>query len=180
MSDNPYDAPAASVADADEWSEADAQALRREHLGREASLRVVGVLCGAFGTFFVLLFFGYGMDVLRRIDSASPREGVVLLLVAALGILGMVANHGLLHLRSWGRGPVAAIALSLALTAVLAPLALHAAWLTFSHKGLRVLSPTYGSVRARARHLHAWTRPVEALLLSCTGVLNIGALWLMR
>ena len=163
MSENPYEAPAAHL---DDPPEANAAAVRADHLRREVALRVTGFLFALGGLLFV------GMAVAMVVTTQDlPGDGRLMLagVAGAFGLIGMVAlvaGWGYLGLRPWVRIP-AAIAIGLVTLGMLLTLPVmgYVTYLTFSSKGLRVLSPGYAALRQQALHLRAWTRPGEALVL---------------
>ena len=174
MSDNPYEAPEAHL---DDPLEADAAAVRTGHLRREASLRVTGVLFLLGGALFSAM-----AAVMAWTTRDMPDEGRAIMLGATgaflvVGLVALVAGWGYCGLRAWVRIP-AAIAIGL-VTLGLFPLTLpvmgFVAYLTFSGKGLRVLSPGYAALRRQAMHLNAWSRPGEALALLGVAGLYVGA-----
>lgn len=91
---NPYAAPTAPVEDVP--ANPEAEALRRAHIGHEASIKAVGFLyyLGAVLGTLIGLAFLVGM---RGADAAS---GAVLL---AIGVAQLFAGYGVRRLRRWAR-----------------------------------------------------------------------------
>jgi hypothetical protein len=165
VSENPYEAPEARVDDP-VLAASDAAAERAAHLGREAGLRAVGVLCLLFGLYFGLIGAAFVVGSREAADDAAMGVGMGVVF-ALLGVLGLATAWGYFALRPWVRvlsAPVALVAVLMTFFTTL-PLVGYAAWLTWSRAGKRVLSPDYAGVRAQARHLRAWTKPVEALVV---------------
>ena len=174
MSENPYEAPVALL---DDPLEEYAVAVRTVQLRRELELRVTAVLIVLGGAMFVAM-----ASIMVWTSRDMPGEGQVFLYAiagafAAVGLAGLVAGWGYCGLRPWVRIP-GAIAIGL-VTLIMFPLTLPVmglvAYLTFSGKGLRVLSPGYSALRRQALHLRAWTRPGEALALLAMAGLYVGA-----
>lgn len=167
MSENPYEAPAALVDDVPR-ADADTDAERRAHLRRESGLRAVGVLCAVFGAYFVLMAGVFGAQMVESAQYMLSGFSVGITLVfGAIGAMGLATAWGYLRLRPWVRVPGGVVAGLVLLTTMFLslPLVGYAAYLTYSAKGLRVLSPPYAATRARTPHLRAWKHPAEALAL---------------
>lgn len=89
MSDVTYDAPRTGTLDAD--------GERRALLGREAALRMVGVLAMLLGV--ALILFGFGLIGLARDAGYLPTRGIALIAVPLfLGASGLVLGWGLVEL----------------------------------------------------------------------------------
>jgi hypothetical protein len=166
VSDNPYEAPRAHVEDAPPVVP-DAESERRAHLRRESGLRAVGLLCLLFGAYFLLM--GGVMGWLNYTEAKSFGNvgvgiGAVLL---AMGLIALRTGWGYLRLRPWVRVPAGIVAMAALLVSALltAPIVAYAAYLTYSARGLRVLSRDYAAVRAATPHLSAWRWPREALIV---------------
>jgi hypothetical protein len=166
VSDNPYEAPRAPVADAPP-AVVDPEAERVAHLRRESGLRAIGLLCLLFGAYFLLMG---GVMAWTTYEHPERMGGIGLGLVGVFGALGLVAvptGWGYLRLRPWVRVPAGIVALVtlLASTFLTAPIVAYAAYLTYSAKGLRVLSRDYAAVRAATPGLSAWRWPREAFIV---------------
>jgi len=113
---NPFEAPLAEIGDRaiDLGGDGDAELIRRHHLGRERSIRSIGLLCyltaalaGLFAGVAALAAAGV-IDVNRRADPASAGMQT-LLFVAGIAIYGVVAGvsaamgFGLRRLQVWAR-----------------------------------------------------------------------------
>jgi hypothetical protein len=181
VSDNPYEAPVAVVDDAPP-AEVDAEVERRAHLRREAGLRMVGVLCAVFGAYFLLMAGVFGAGATQGDAFGSAMSIGMIAGFGAVGALAIATAWGYLRLRPWVRAPAVAVALLALLVGFLftAPLVGYAAFLTYSGKGLRVLSADYAVIRAATPHLRAWTRPGEALgLLGLAGLYVAALVWIV-
>jgi hypothetical protein len=174
MDTDPYEAPHARLAvDPDDVVavEVDAVQIRLAHLHREAGLRAVGVACLVFAAWLLLL--GVEMGAIATRDYGGFTEGIIFAVSTSLGLLALAAAWGYFRLRPWVRlpGGILALATLFASVFIAAPIVGYAAWLTYSAKGLRVLSRDYAAIRAATPQLRAWRRPGEALVL--LGVLGL-------
>ncbi len=102
MEPNPYAPPDSSTLTAPVSDLAEAEALRREHIGTETNIKSVGLLyyLGALGMFSIAFS--------STAVSSEEQEGSVLLLVAgfaALGFAYLFIGYGLQRLRGWARIP---------------------------------------------------------------------------
>lgn len=93
---NPYAAPAARVDDI--AANPEAEAIRRAHIGHEASLKAVGFLYYLGGILVTLA----GIASLFAGSSEGANTVMVLLLVP-LGVGQLFAGWGVRALRAWGR-----------------------------------------------------------------------------
>jgi hypothetical protein len=170
LNDNPYQAPAARVDDV-VAADVDAVQQRLEHLRREAGLRAVGVACLVFAA--CLLLVGVAMGGVATQAYGGVTEWIVSALSTTLGLFALATAWGYFRLRPWVRLPGGLLALATLFASffLAAPIVGYAAWLTFSAKGLRVLSRDYAAIRAATPQLRAWRWPGEALVL--LGVLGL-------
>jgi hypothetical protein len=163
---NPYEAPAARLDTAPVAAVIDADIERRAHLGREAGLRAMAVPCLLFAAYFGIMGAAFiaTAGFSRNDEVMAWGLGIAF---AAAAVLGLATAGGYLFLQPWVKVPAGVLAvLSLLVTFFLTlPLVGYAAWLTWSRKGLRVLSREYAHVRRQAPGPNAWTRPLEPLLL---------------
>jgi hypothetical protein len=165
--DDPYRAPTALVDDAPADVHG-AGAVRLEHLRRETGLRAIGVLCLVLGGYFLLVGIVMSQSALTTTVSGIGNQVLgVSLAMLAVALLALATAWGLFLLRPWVRVPagIVAVATLLASFLVTAPLVGYAAYLTFSAKGLRVLSPDYAAIRAATPALSAWRYPREGLIV---------------
>lgn len=140
---NPYAAPQAAVEDLSADPEADA--IRREHINHEASIKGIGLLYYISGAGMLL---GSGAALF---GAPSGRNAAFMLgILLGLGLLsaGFIAvGRGLRTLQPWARIP----------TTVLAALGLlgfpvgtlingYILWLIHSQKGRFILSPDYAAI----------------------------------
>jgi hypothetical protein len=120
-----------------------------------------------FGGYFLLMGGIMGWSVYTDADAFGGIGlgfGAVLL---AMGLLALPTGWGYLRLRPWVRVPAGIVALVALLTSAFltAPIVAYAAYLTYSAKGVRVLSRDYAAVRAATPALSAWRWPREALVV---------------
>jgi hypothetical protein len=163
MEQNPYQAPAAEIAEVIPGVSADAVAIRQEHIGHEASIRAIGILyyIGAIGmiltaiislfalsddvedvSFFLTAFFiGFGIfclwmgSALRALNSKVRHVAGVF---AGLGLLGF---------------PIGTLINGYIL------------YLLYSKKGKMVFSEEYQAIRLATPHIKYKTSIVVWVLL---------------
>ena len=143
---NPYAAPKAAVEDVSANPEADA--IRREHISHEASIRSIGTLY-YLGAFFMIA----GMLGAFFLDSRPQQHFSTGPVVVLLGFFGLLAagffllGRGLRALRPWVRIPTSILAvLGLAGFPLGTLLNMYILWLIHSKKGKLILSPEYAAI----------------------------------
>jgi hypothetical protein len=181
---NPYEAPTAHVEDVHTPESDSAEAIRREHLQHEASVRSIGTIylmaSSVWGLLagVILVQIFQDLDAGRFYDSFYGSAGFVLLPVASFAI-----GLGLRRLRPWTRIP--AIVLScLGLLWIPFGTLLHGyfLYLLFAAKGKRVLGPEYAAIVAATPHIEHRTSIATwiflgLLLLFLIMSVVIGMLW---
>lgn len=102
MQPNPYAPPQSATLSAPLDALDQAEALRREHIGTEATIKSVGALyyLGAF----VIIMVGVA-SVVAASGTSDDSSILMALLLFVLGIGQMVVGYGLRRLRSWARIP---------------------------------------------------------------------------
>lgn len=153
--DDPYVPPAAPVAP----GVADAEALRRGHIGREATIRSIGLLY--YLTSVLLLLGGVSLMVTgaEALDPVlGPVAGAGMLVVA---VVYFVIGRGLRGLKASVRAPVAVLSalglLSFPVGTAVNGLVLFA---VFSPKGSVVFSPEYQAAIPLTPHVRYRTSPL--------------------
>ena len=140
---NPYAAPKAVVDDV--GADAEAEAIRREHINHEASIKAVGFLYYLGGFFAAVGSIGIlfeGLDENRGISGVA-----VFILLALLAALMLVAARGLRTLKRWARGPTAIVAgLGLLGFPIGTLINGYILWLVFGKKGRFILSDEYAAI----------------------------------
>jgi hypothetical protein len=133
-----------------------AEAIRREHLRREASIHALGVLYYVIGAIILAgMVFALGTGGTAGLEVRPGYWGAidVTVYVAAV-VVTFVVGHSLHRLRSWAR--VAAIVIcSLGLLRIpVGTLVLpYFLYVLLSAKGKRVFAPDYGAILAATPHL---------------------------
>lgn len=99
MEPNPYAPPQSPLLPPPLPVHSDAEAVRREHINTEATLKTVGVLyyLGAF----IVIAAGLSMAANDELTS----EWVSMAILVILGVVQFVGGFGLRRLRSWARIP---------------------------------------------------------------------------
>jgi hypothetical protein len=102
MEPNPYAPPVSPTLTASLSDRAEAEALRREHIGTEATIKSVGLLyyLGALGMLLMALSSAFASDM-----SLDAPVLVVVAVVAVLGVGYFFIGYGLRRLRGWARIP---------------------------------------------------------------------------
>ena len=102
MEPNPYAPPQTPTLTAQPPELANAEALRREHIGTEATIKSVGALY-YLGALYVILSIPIAHTMLQ-LREKGPIFGIELLLFA-LGLAFLSMGYGLRRLRGWARYP---------------------------------------------------------------------------
>jgi hypothetical protein len=143
---NPYAAPAAKVEDVP--ADAEAEAIRKEHISHEASIKAVG---------FLYYLAGVGLTLIALSTLAGGRSGIgagMGVLVLVLGVGQFFAGYGVRALRGWGR--IVGIILS-AIGLLGFPIGTlingYILYLFLSKKGRTIFAPEYQDVIAATPHV---------------------------
>jgi hypothetical protein len=140
---NPYAPPAARVDDVPANSAADA--LRREHISHESSIKAVGLLFYLGGA---LVTIGAATALVSLVSSGAMAPMLPLALVA-LGLAQLFAGWGVRRLRVSGRNVGGAISvLGLLKFPYGTMINAYILYLLFSKKGRTIFSPEYKDVIA--------------------------------
>jgi len=160
---NPYAAPTAPVEDVAANPEADA--IRRAHIGHEASIKAVGILYYLGG---VLVAVG-GIATLRA--DAAMALGLV-----SVGILQLFAGWGVRGLRRWGRilGCILS-ALGLLGFPIGTLINAYILYLLLSKKGRTIFAPEYQDVIAATPDVKYRTSIVVWIVLGLLVILVAAA-----
>ena len=157
---NPYAAPAARVDDIGVNPEA--EAVRREHINHEASIKAVGFLYYLGGVGLTMAGIAQAMLV-----SSGAVHPLMALLLLALGVAQFFAGWGVRGLRRWGRivgGVISGIGLlGFPIGTVVNGYILY---LFLSRKGRTVFSPEYQDVIAATPHVKYRTSIVVWIFLA--------------
>ena len=142
---NPYAAPKAAVEDVSAYPEADA--IRREHISHEASIRSIGTLY-YLGAFFMIA--GTLAAFLLESRSRTHLSAGPAVILAFFGLLAtgfFLLGRGLRALKPWARIPTTLLAvLGLAGFPLGTLLNSYILWLIHSKKGKLILSPEYADI----------------------------------
>jgi hypothetical protein len=164
---NPFAAPA-SLDHARDGMGSDAERIRRELIGHEASIQSIGLLY-LLGSFLVTIA-GIGMAAVAsgQIGRDPEAESVILIggLLVLVGLGQGVVGFGLRRLRPWTKIPVGVISgiglLGIPLGTIINGYILY---LMFSEKGTRVLSPDYQEIIRETPHIKYQTSIIVKILL---------------
>ena len=171
---NPYATPKAVVADDGAGSEA--EAVRKEHITHEASVKAVGILFILGG---LLTLIGAGVGLLAPGATAGEDSAVLVaagLAIGALSIAYLACGWGLRTLKPWARMPAAVLAVIGLLGFPIGTLInAYILWLLLSRKGRMVLSADYAAVVEATPHIKYRTSIVVWVVLGLLGVLLLVA-----
>jgi hypothetical protein len=160
---NPYAAPAARVEDVGQNPEA--EAIRRAHIGHEASTRSVGLL----------YYLGGILVTVAAIVSLSQGGAVVTALLLGLGVAQLFAGWGVRALRAWGR-VVGSVLSAIGLLGFPVGTLINTYILyLFSKKGRTIFSPAYKDVIAATPEVKYSTSIVIWILLALVVALVLAA-----
>ena len=155
---SPYAAPASNVEDVSATPEA--EAIRREHISREASIKSVGILYYLGGALLTLVG-GFAL-VAPRGDT-----GIFMLVFVPLGVGQVFVGWGLRGLRKWAQ--IASCVISgLGLLAFPAGTLINGyiLYLLLSKKGRTVFTPEYQDVIAATPHVKYRTSIIVWIFLA--------------
>jgi hypothetical protein len=160
---NPYAAPAARVEDA--GADSEAEAIRRAHIGHEASIKAVGFLYYLGGLLVLLGALGGFMGATSaRYAYAATGVMIFLVLVAAAQF---AAGWGVRALKRWGQ-VMGCILSGLGLLAfpIGTLISAYILYLLLAKKGRMVFSPAYRDVVAATPHVKYKTSIVVWIVLA--------------
>ena len=167
---NPYVTPQAVVADDGAGSEA--EAVRKEHITHEASVKAVGMLFMLGG---VLTLIGAGVGLFAPGATAGENKAVLVvagLLIGALSIAYLACGWALRTLKAWARIPAAVLAAIGLLGFPIGTLInAYILWLVLSGKGRVVLSADYAAIVEATPHIKYRTSVVVWVVLGLLGIL---------
>jgi hypothetical protein len=162
MTENPYEAP--HNIDAPSPLPSDAEAVRREHIKTEASIKSIGILYYLGGC--VLLLAGIGslastepLDALTRYATAAGLIG--------LGIVQFIVGTGVRKLKPWSRIGIGFLSsIGLLGFPVGTLINIYILVLTFGKKGKMVFSEAYKEIIAATPHVKYKTSKVVWIILA--------------
>jgi hypothetical protein len=166
MESNPYAPPQGTILTAPRSEIEEAEAIRKQHIKVEATVKSVGTLyyLGAF----LLIMFGLMTAFVPSMDkSTSQGEALIIsVLVLAVGIAEGVLAYGLRRLRSWARWPTVALAFIGLLGFPLGTLISIVILVNlFGKKATMVFSPEYKDIIAATPHVKHRTSIIVKVLL---------------
>ena len=181
MESNPYAAPVAQPLDYTPGAPGDAEAIRREHIKHEVSVKGIGSLY-FIGSLFVVL--GAGGLLVGQIgrEAVGASEIGITALFLALGILGFWVGYGIRKLSPAARmvaGVLTGINLAISIfglpTSVVAILInTYILSLLFSKKGAMVFSAPYKDIIAATPHVKYKTSMIVWIILGLIVLLVVG------
>lgn len=168
VQDNPYAPPTAEVADIT-GADPEAEAIRREHIKHEASIRSVGILYYVGGVLMAML------SILFVFGFATTEVGLGFAgIYAAFAVLSLVVGYELRALKPWAR--VAAIVFA-GIGLLGFPIGTlingYILYLLLSQKGRRIFQPDYAHIVAATPEVKYRTSIVVWIIL---GIFLLGIL----
>ena len=152
---NPYAAPKARVDDVSGASP-DAEAIRREHITHETSVRSIGTLYYIGG--FILLGIAASFFFGRTTEVGGALLTVIEIFYVVLGALSIVVGRGIRQLKPWAR--VTTIVLSIVgLIGFPVGTLINGCilYLLFAAKGRRIFAADYAGIVAATPHVKTRT-----------------------
>jgi hypothetical protein len=168
---NPYAPPKARVDDVVQ-SVTDAEAIRREYLKHEASVRSIGSLYYLSGGLLCIAAIGLiGMYFTSRHEWPMITFGPV---YAVLGVLGIFLGRGIRHLRPWARTTSIVLGcVGLLGFPVGTLINAYILYLLLSSKGKRVFAPDYPDIIAATPHIKYRGSALTWILLGVVVILFV-------
>ena len=167
--DNFYAAPQAEVQDPG-YAGSEAEAIRREHVTHEASIKSVGALFLLGGVLSCLWgLVSFGVSVNGALGDGRPQEPFFLIfgpIVSAVGAIQFAVGYGLRKLAPGSKIPATVLAaLSILSFPCGTALGIYTIYLLFSAKGAVVFSEDYKDVIAATPHVKARTSAAAWVVL---------------
>ena len=163
---NLYAPPSARVADVHS-STSEEEAIRREHIKQEASIRSVGLLYLLGGVFCALA--GVGLVSIAIIGGQPNANGLMTILgvvYLAIAALSFFAGRGLRRFESWARTTsIVLAALGLLGFPIGTLINGYILYLMLSAKGKRIFEPDYPEIVAATPHIKYKTSIIVWILL---------------
>jgi hypothetical protein len=152
---NPYAAPTAPVDDVSASPEK--EAIRREHINHEASIKAVGFL----------YYLGGAMVTIGAVATLTQQESVAAVLLLVFGPAQLVAGWGVRALRPWGR-VLGCVLSGIGLLAFPIGTLINAyiLYLFLSKKGRTIFAPEYQEVIEATPHVKYRTSIVVWIFLA--------------
>jgi hypothetical protein len=174
---NPYAPPKARVEDVVQAS-SEAEAIRREHIKHEASIRSIGVLDYLGGG--ALCFAAIGlilMGLSGKANATVPFAAALGFTYLVLGVLGIFLGRGLRNLRAWARITSIVLAVIGLLGFPVGTLINgYILYLLLSKKGQRIFAADYPEIVAATPHIKYRTSMLVWGLLSLVALLIVSLL----
>lgn len=159
---NPFQAPEVPFSDG-HLAEGNAEAIRREYLSHEASVKSIGLLY-FLGAFFFLIATLFVLQA--QTGSGSVESTFLSLCLPILGLLQLFTAYGLRKLKSWARIPTGLISgIGLLSFPIGTLINAYILYLIFSAKGKMVFSDDYRSIIDQTPHIKYKTSAVVWVLL---------------
>jgi hypothetical protein len=174
---NPYAPPKAYVDDVS-GPTSEAEAIRREHIKHEASIRSIGTLYYIGGAFMLLV----GIAMVVVVDPTEPLLRPLGAFYLLLGTVSVVVAWGMRRLRKWAGGAAIGLSgISLLAFPVGTLVGAYILYLLLSAKGRRIFAADYADIVAATPHVKYRTSiavwiGLGALLLMIALIAGIGVI----
>ena len=150
-----YAPPRARVSDVTAFgSRADAEAIRREHIKHEASVRSIGALYFISGAVLLLVGVGAVLSVGLGRGAFGVLEVAALVIYTAFGVLSIVVGRGIRALQPWARTTCIVLSvIGLIGIPVGTLVSGYILCLLLTAKGKRLFEPDYPAIIAATPHI---------------------------
>jgi hypothetical protein len=177
---NPYAPPMARVDDISEVS-SEAEAIRREHIKHEASVRSIGILyyIGGFGMIAgAIAFLAIGLSGSSSEAIAAAPISAFVVIYGGLGVLSVLVARGIRQFASWARATATVLSvIGLIGIPVGTIINGYILWLLHSAKGRRIFAPDYPSIVAATPSVKYRTSIIAWIVLGLLLLAFAGALF---
>lgn len=151
MQPNPYAPPASTTLSASQTDSANAEALRREHIGTENNIRAVGLLFYLAALGMLLAGLGPFLAARNGMEASGASTGALLM---ALAVGYLVTAYGLRRLRGWSRIPTILLSgLGLLSFPIGTLINAYILYKVLSKQGRFVMKPAYQKIIAATPHV---------------------------
>ena len=173
---NPYAPPKARVEDVVQGS-SEAEAIRREHIKHEASIRSIGVLDYLGGGGLCFAAIGLLAAGASGKSGGVPFAGAIGIAYIAIGVLLIFVGRGVRALRPWARTTSIVLA-AIGLLGVPFGTLINGyiLYLLLSHKGQRIFAADYPEIVAATPHIKYRTSAVVWVLLGLVALIIVALL----
>jgi hypothetical protein len=165
---NPYAPPEARVDDVSD-APSEAEAIRREFIKHEASVRSIGILYYIGGVIMILGTLGFlvaGLGAPSEMPVGGAGLAIFVVVYGALGVLSLFLGRGIRQLKSWARTTATVLAVIGLIGFPIGTLINgYILYLLLSAKGKRIFAPDYAAIVAATPFVKYRTSTVVWVLI---------------